>query len=65
MHEAYLTGILPTYAYSLFKEEGDVWGIVPVWSVILLALGIPTVIYLASYLVIRSFWDLNNAVRLL
>lgn len=62
MHEAYLTKTLPTYAYTLFQDTSDIWGIVPIWSVLLLALGIPILIYTISFLVIRSFWDFSNAV---
>jgi hypothetical protein len=64
MHEAHLTRKLPTYGYTLVGNKSDVWGIVPIWSVLLLALGIPILIYLVSFLVIRSFCDFNNAVRI-
>ena len=62
MHERHLNKQLPNYAYTVFHENGDVWGILPIWAVTLLALGIPNFIYLISTLVVRSFWDFNNAV---
>lgn len=52
------------YGFHLVNGENptDIWGIVPIWAILIMAVGIPSLVYSCSFLFIRSFWDVNNAV---